>query len=211
VKPLFDNEHFIAVDKAPGVLTVPSRMGAQDARPCLGKALELELGVRLWPIHRLDLEVSGLVLFAKHADAHRAASAWFSGRDMRKVYEALTEHGRREPAPGEKLEWHSRLSRGKRRAFETAQGKAAITRAHCLGPRSCWLAWLLEPLTGRPHQLRFHLARHGFPVAGDALYGAREPYVGPGIALRAVLLEFEACGGREAYGLPERLRVAGLI
>ncbi|MBS1983183.1 MAG: RNA pseudouridine synthase, partial [Bdellovibrionales bacterium] len=72
MKIVFENPHFLAADKAPGWLSVPSRLGADDARPCVGRELEKTHG-RVWPVHRLDLEVSGLILFARNAEAHRAA------------------------------------------------------------------------------------------------------------------------------------------
>ncbi len=209
MQPVFQNDSFVAVDKPAGVLTTPSRQGEADPRPCLGLELQAALGVRLWPVHRLDVEVSGLVVFALHAEAHRAASAWFEGRDVHKVYEALTERGRGEP-PAAEVEWRSLLLRGKKRAYESPHGKEALTRARCVGPRDGWLGWRLEPLTGRPHQLRVHLAGHGFPIAGDVLYGATLAYPGPGIGLRAVLLDLARCPGRAELGLPERLEVPGL-
>jgi tRNA pseudouridine32 synthase/23S rRNA pseudouridine746 synthase len=209
VRHVFDNPHFIAVDKPAGVLTVPSRLGAADPRPCAGRELEAELGVRLWPVHRLDLEVSGLVLFAKHPEAHRAVSAWFEGRDVHKHYQALTEPGAA-AAPTAELTWRSRLLRGKKRAYESPHGKDAQTRARCVGRRGEWLLWQLEPLTGRPHQLRVHLVAHGFVIAGDTLYGATRPWSGPGIALRAVRLDLSRCDGREVFELPDRIEVPGL-
>lgn len=209
VQRVFDNPHFVAVDKPAGMLTVPSRLGAADARPCAGRELEVELGQRLWPVHRLDLEVSGLVLFAKDAEAHRAASAWFEGRDVHKRYQALTEPGAASP-PGGDVTWRSRLLRGKKRAYASPHGKEAETRARCRGRRGEWLLWELEPLTGRPHQLRVHLAAHGFVIAGDTLYGATRPWPGAGIALRAVQLELSSCAGREVFSLPVQLEVAEL-
>lgn len=211
MKAVFENERLVAVDKPPGWLTVPSRAGEADPRPCLGRQLERELGVRLWPVHRLDVEVSGLVLFAKDAEAHRAANAWFEGRSVSKVYEALTEGALESARVGHPVEWRSSLQRGKRRTFESPHGKPAVTRATCLGPRPDGaLFWRLEPLTGRPHQLRVHLAVHGFPIVGDMLYGARRPHAGEGIALRAVRLDFSACAEAARLGLPPRLEVEGL-
>jgi tRNA pseudouridine32 synthase/23S rRNA pseudouridine746 synthase len=208
VQIVYESPHFVAVDKPAGVLTVPGRMGRDDPRPCLGVELERTLG-RLWPVHRLDVEVSGLVLLARDPEAHRAASAWFEGRDVHKHYQALTEARGAAPS-SEVLTWRSRLLRGKKRAYDSPHGKEAITRARCVGKRDAWLAWELEPLTGRPHQLRVHLAGHGFPIAGDVLYGASAPWTAGGIALRAVLLDLEACPGREVFALPGTLGVSPL-
>ena len=215
----------VAVDKPAGSLTVPSRLGAADPRPCLGRELEAALGQRLWPIHRLDLEVSGLVLFARNADAHRIASGAFENRCVDKAYEALCEGADQIDELPAEFDWRSRLVRGKRRSFEAAHGSPAHTRARALARVKAapflesdgdapgeLLHFRLEPETGRPHQLRVHLARAGFPVAGDALYGARTRLRDPkSIALRSVSLHFSAEVDRTALGLPDTLTVPGLL
>ena len=208
---IFANEHFVVADKPAGALTVPGRTGASDPRPCIGRELETALGIRLWPIHRLDCEVSGLVVFAKNADAHRAANTWFAGREVRKIYQALTARGEGVTPSSQPMEWRCRLLRGKKRAYESPHGKEAVTRAVCLGERAAGLGWRLEPLTGRSHQLRVQLAAHGFPIVGDVLYGSSIPYALPGIALRAVELDLHACGDREKWAVPAELRVEGLF
>ena len=224
---IFQNRHLVAADKPGGVLTVPGRMGAADPRPCLGRQLERELRCRLWPVHRLDLEVSGLVLFARHAEAHRVASVAFESRRVRKRYQALTEGAERDDArPDARFSWESLLVRGKKRSFEAPHGKAALTEARLVErlPAVPWVAgaeapgetpaeilrFELEPHTGRAHQLRVHLARAGFPVVGDALYGSRLRFVeAPAIALRSVAIELTEQGDRRALDLPESLSVEG--
>jgi tRNA pseudouridine32 synthase / 23S rRNA pseudouridine746 synthase len=204
---LFENPHFVAVDKPAGWLTVPGRTGTADTRPCLGRTLEAELDKRLYPVHRLDAEVSGLVLFARDETAHRIANAWFEAHTLRKRYEALTEGEALELVPGREVEWRSQLLRGKKRAYVSPHGKLAVTRATFVRPHADALLWRLEPLTGRSHQLRVHLASHGFPILGDTLYGARVSLAAGGIALRAVSLSFAACPEAASLGLPDRLAV----
>lgn len=210
---LYENERVVAVDKPHGWLSVPSREGDEDARWCLGRELERQLDRRLWPVHRLDVPVSGLTLFAKDADAHKLLNAAFEGRSVHKRYEAWAEG-----APGEPdltLLWRSTLLRGKKRAYEHPAGKIAITHARWIetlelpdGPAQ---RWLLEPETGRPHQLRVHMAQHASALLGDTLYGATRAYSVPdGIALRAVWLDLRGLKGRQALGLPEELEAPGL-
>ena len=223
---LFQNEHVIAADKPGGVLTVPSRTGAEDPRVCFGRQLETALGVRLWPVHRLDFEVEGVVLFAKHGAAHRIANAAFEARRVDKRYEALTEGSSTLSKVPAEFVWESLLVRGKRRSFEAPHGKPARTVARALArvPAAELLApapgavavpqnllhFALAPETGRPHQLRVHLARAGFPVAGDTLYGAVCPLRVPAlIALRSVSLEFRDEADQRALGLSQPLRVPG--
>lgn len=196
MKIVFQNENLIAVDKDPLVLTTPARF-ADDPRPCLGRDLQKFVGRQIYPVHRLDFEVSGLVLFALDADAHRIAQRWFEVASVGKLYHAVAS---RPAAPSEWTEWRSRLVRGKRRTFEAPHGQPAHTRARSLDGE----AWELQPVTGRPHQLRVEMAKRVAPILGDVLYGApARPE--PGIALRAVALDFAGVGDR--LGLPETLEV----
>jgi tRNA pseudouridine32 synthase/23S rRNA pseudouridine746 synthase len=209
MKAVFENQHFIAVDKPPGWLTIPGREPASDQRPCLSR--EVSKSGKALVVHRLDAEVSGLVLFARDAAAHRAANSWFEGRLVCKTYEALTEGSPTgEWRPGQAFEWTSRLLRGKKRAYESDRGKESVTRAIWLGEKKGAQRWRLEPRTGRAHQLRFELARHGFPILGDGLYGSTRSFEREGIALRAVELDFGKCPDAAALGLPEKLRLRGL-
>jgi len=215
VSILFENDRFVAADKPPGWLTVPGRFAESDSRACLLTELRAR-GGSIWAVHRLDAEASGLVLFAKDADAHRAANGWFERRVIHKEYEAWTEGDSARAAalaevcgPGAVLEWRSRLLRGKRRAYPRAHGKLAVTRAVWTGARefrgSTIQQWRLAPLTGRAHQLRFELAQRGFPILGDTLYGAASPFVPGAIALRSVKLDFSGCSDARDYGLPDML------
>ena len=223
---VFENQSVIVVDKPAGVLTVPGRFGEDERGASLGRSLEQRLGQRLWPVHRLDLEVSGLVLFARSAHAHRVANDAFEGRRVDKHYEALTEGAALVAACPATFEWKSLLVRGKKRAFEAPHGKPALTRAEALArvPAQPWLQpgsplptppqllrFRLYPETGRPHQLRVHLGRAGFTVVGDSLYGARTVFVQPGaIALRSVRLAFTE-PDREALGIPGPLEIPGFV
>jgi tRNA pseudouridine32 synthase / 23S rRNA pseudouridine746 synthase len=222
---VFENAVLVAVDKPAGVLTVPSRQGAADVRPVMGRQLEGVLGIRLWPVHRLDYEASGLVIFAKSAESHRVASSAFERRRVCKNYEALTEGADRIATLPASFVWQSRLVRGKKRSFEAPHGKLAVTRARAIARvqaaafvrtipdvvrPSLLLRWWLEPETGRPHQLRVHLARAGFPIAGDRLYGAQTIFKdSEAIALRAVRLEFLDEDDRRALQLTGALEIAG--
>lgn len=213
ISAIFENEHFVAVDKPAGTLTVPGRTGASDERLCLSH--ELAKTGPVLPIHRLDVEVSGLVLFAKNTRAHREANAWFEARHVHKSYEAWTEGTIPDGSnPGQTFEWQSNILRGKRRAYESPHGKPAITRATWLGSERFHdipiQRWQLEPLTGRSHQLRFELSRHGFPILGDTLYGAHVEFIAHAIALRSIRLDFSGCAGAAKLGLPEVIQASSL-
>jgi tRNA pseudouridine32 synthase/23S rRNA pseudouridine746 synthase len=212
LKQLFINDAVVAVDKPGGYLSVPSRMGAQDPRPCLGRELEKSLGVRLWPVHRLDEEVTGVIVFARTASAHRDLSRAFEERSVTKTYEAFTDAKSLmfHPAFNEDFLWECLMLRGKKRAYESPHGKRASTKAKVtaevnLGDGAAF-HWMLSPLTGRGHQLRYELYRHGFPIIGDHLYGSTRSFGKDMIALRCASLGFTQIPQvAKALGLPEEI------
>lgn len=189
-------DRIVVVEKPALWLSVPSRMGEDDERPCLGRRLERQLGARLWPVHRLDYEVSGLVMFALDGATHRLLNGAFEAHQIEKTYEAILVA--RPDAYTSKVispcTWTSQLLRGKKRAYEHALGKESITHGVLVdaksqtknGSTTRFEYWKLNPQTGRPHQLRYECAKHRGPIVGDALYGSKMEYVGGGIALRAV-------------------------
>lgn len=222
---VFQNDHFVVLDKPAMVLTTPSREGAADERECLGTALQKFLEKQIFPVHRLDFEVSGLVIFALNAKAHAIANSWFEHKKVFKVYQAFTTDQNFDHIPAnvknprevltpklqEKFLWKSHLLRGKRRAYDHATGKPSETEAVYLGKDSAsgWHRWELHPLTGRPHQLRYELSHHGFSIVGDELYGSQVTFNRPGIALRAVKIDFSGAAEAIKFSLPPSIDVAG--
>jgi tRNA pseudouridine32 synthase/23S rRNA pseudouridine746 synthase len=205
VNVLFENDHVIAVDKKSGWLTTPAR-DPQDSRPCLGRELQAQIGRQIYPVHRLDFEVSGIVLFAKTAEAHRISQKWFEECLIDKMYLAETIAGKT-AAPMEWVEWTAKILRGKKRTFASPHGQESLTKARVVRLGPTWF-WELSPVTGRPHQLRWALANFGTPIVGDTLYGGPEekPFQ---IRLRAVSLDLSRIPESQRLGLPTRLAVAG--
>ncbi|MFM6929075.1 MAG: pseudouridine synthase, partial [Bdellovibrio sp.] len=191
-----------------------------------GTTLQKQLGIQIYPVHRLDFEVSGLVLYAKNPEAHRKANAWFEKKEVQKTYRALTSsqgydhipenvsNARQKISlnPGDSFTWTARVLRGKRRAFESNQGKESVTLAKFLGLNLAkQLMWDLNPVTGRSHQLRFDLSRHGFPIIGDTLYGSKVPWQGvDSIALRSYAIDFSKAPLAKDLGLPEKIEIPAL-
>lgn len=207
---VFQNDHFIVVDKAPMILSVPGRMGEGDGRPVLGRLLEKDLGMTLFPVHRLDFEVQGLIMYAKTAASHRAGNQWFEQKIVSKKYSAITTalspEAAREFAVDVPLEWKCRLLRGKKRAYESPHGKDSLTLARLVSRTgSGYFHWELSPVTGRSHQLRYELFRHGMPIVGDALYGSTMKFDQEGIALRSFVIDFSLAKNREEFSLPEKI------
>ncbi len=133
-----------------------------------------------------------------------------SKKEVKKSYSALTENQtfRHIPANienpraalalkiGDSFEWKARILRGKRRAYESSLGKDSLTCAQFLGyDGKNYLRWDLQPITGRAHQLRFDLSRHGFPIIGDVLYGSSELFKEHAIALHSYKIDFSCAQG----------------
>jgi len=127
IRRIFENENWVVVEKPAGWLTTPART-KDDPRPCLGLTLQAEFGRQIYPVHRLDFEVGGLVLFALNAACHRVACGWFEHGVVVKTYSALSVPGSGEP-PREWQEWRSKLARGKKRSYVSAHGKDSVTEA----------------------------------------------------------------------------------
>ncbi len=190
-------------------------MGLADPRPVAGILLQQQLSRRVFPVHRLDEVVSGLLLFALTPEAQRRASLWFERHQVVKTYEARTHAAVPPPIASLALEstwntWNCLLAKGKKRAFEAPYGKPSETRYKLISrPQGAASIWHLQPVTGRSHQLRFEMAKHEMPIDGDELYGSKFPSrTGAGIDLRSFHLNFSACSDRAALSLPEGLEIS---
>jgi tRNA pseudouridine32 synthase/23S rRNA pseudouridine746 synthase len=209
---IFENEFFIIVDKNALILSVPGRDGEKDDRPILGRILEKDLGITIYPVHRLDYEVQGLIMFAKTPLAHKAANAWFEKKEVHKTYIALSKAlpgALGNFTTGVSLVWKCKLLRGKKRAYESPHGKDSTTKALLVSiDETNTFHWELNPITGRSHQLRFELFRHGHPILGDSLYSSDQSFNnGVGIALRSFRIDFSNSPGKEKFLLPDFVEI----
>ncbi|GAB3336337.1 RluA family pseudouridine synthase [Marilutibacter aestuarii] len=163
--------HLLVVEKPAGLLSVPGRL--PENRDCVVARLQ-RVHVDALTVHRLDQVTSGLMLFARGKAMQSALSGLFERRQVGKGYEARVE-GRVRDEAGEidlplACDWPNRP----RQMVDRVHGKPALTRWRVLGRdvAGAWTRLALEPVTGRSHQLRLHLASIGHPIVGDAMYGA---------------------------------------
>jgi tRNA pseudouridine32 synthase/23S rRNA pseudouridine746 synthase/23S rRNA pseudouridine955/2504/2580 synthase len=164
---LWDGGDFFAVDKAPGTLVIPGR-GEEDV-PSLREQLEHAQGAKVFVVHRLDRDTSGVLLFARTASAHRELSMAFERGLIRKVYRALVDGALAQPERVEVALAPAR--RGRMRPAKGEEGKHALTVVRPLEVFDRATFVEAEPLTGRTHQIRIHLQAIGHPLLVDPQYG----------------------------------------
>lgn len=170
---LYEDPWLIAIDKPAGLLAVPGRGEAN--RDCVAARVQAEEPDAL-VVHRLDQATSGVMLFGRGAAAQRALSMAFAERRVDKRYEAVV-HGLVKDNEGQidlplLADWPNRP----RQKVDHANGKPSLTRWRVLSrdatARTTRL--VLEPVTGRSHQLRVHLAAIGHVIIGDTLYASAD-------------------------------------
>ncbi len=191
---LYEDDRVVVFDKASGIATIPERF---QKGVSLKELAEEKMG-RLWTVHRIDKETSGVVIFGRDAEAHKSLNDQFEARETRKIYAAVIEGEMVDPEmtidiplmvdPGQP---------GRMKA--SARGKESVT---CLRVRERFRGFTYveaEPKTGRQHQIRVHCKAVGLPLAVDSMYGNRDK-----LLLSALKRKFRDYG-RDEQPLIDRL------
>jgi len=192
---------WIMLNKPPGLATQGGTKTTQHLDRLLD-GLADDQGQRPKLVHRLDKDTSGVLMVARSARAAGHFAKAFSGRTARKVYWALivgvpsAEEGlidaplAKQPGTG-----------GEKMHVDEENGLPARTRYRLIdraGNRAAWVE--LQPLTGRTHQLRAHMAAIGHPIVGDAKYGGAEAFLTGGVSrklhLHARRLKIDGLDGK---------------
>ena len=164
---LHADERLLVFDKPSGLLSVPG-IGPEKA-DCLVARAEVEYpGARI--VHRLDRDTSGVIVLARDAEAHRQLSVAFQERHTSKRYLALVSKVPEAASGVIDFPMRKDMCRPPRQVIDWRAGRAATPSWSLLeaGDEAALLS--LEPVTGRTHQLRLHLAVSGHPILGDDLY-----------------------------------------
>lgn len=176
IKVVYEDDSLIVVDKPHGVLSVPGIVGGSSVQDWLRSTYKSN---DIFVVHRLDMGTSGLLVAARSMDVFKAMQGLFASRDVEKRYVALL-NGVPQQCEGEiTLPLMPDYDHRPCQKVSFEEGKPAKTIFKLLrnvqcGSSECALM-LLQPVTGRTHQLRVHCAHHmglNVPIVGDTLYGA---------------------------------------
>jgi 23S rRNA pseudouridine1911/1915/1917 synthase len=192
IRVVFEDDTVIVVDKPAGLLT----MGTETERSktvyatLRAYANAKKPAEKIFIVHRLDREASGLLVFAKTSAAKENLQDQFKSHSAGRVYTAVAD-GRVLP---EQFTIRSLLTENA--AFRvystknTVSGKLAVTHVRVLQRKAKTSLLEVRLETGRKHQIRVHLAERGHPIAGDKVYGGRSGNLGR-LGLHGTVLEFE--------------------
>jgi 23S rRNA pseudouridine1911/1915/1917 synthase len=159
---LYEDEHLLVASKPAGLLSVVTP-GAEGRT--LPEALAAQ-GLTVLPVHRLDRDVSGAVLFARDEDTRARLEELFRARALQKLYWALAQ-GRVKPPDGT---WKFPILEEGGFARVSALGKPSTTRYRTLRSFPSTTELEVELVTGRYNQIRIHSAHAGFPLVGERKY-----------------------------------------
>lgn len=167
---IFENDDMVVVSKPSGMLSIPNRAQSEVS---LKELLQKKYG-DIFPVHRLDKDTSGIIVFAKNAGFHRYLSMMFEKHQVEKYYVAVVTGSLQDPegridAPIAE----DPAKKGKMKVYRG--GKPSLTSYQLIQALPSFSLVSFRLHTGRTHQIRVHAAHIGHPVACDPLYGNGEP------------------------------------
>ena len=168
---IFENDDFIALDKASGVLTIPDRH--DDTQSSLYKMLNYKYS-KIFIVHRLYRDTSGLLLFAKNEATHKYLSQLFKQRKIEKNYLGIV----RGSMPAQKGTVNEAIAEHPVRKGEmtvSKKGKPSVTDYEVLEDHGIYSLVHFDIHSGRTHQIRVHAKFIGHPIACDTVYGDGKP------------------------------------
>ncbi|MEM1149801.1 MAG: RluA family pseudouridine synthase [Pseudomonadota bacterium] len=188
------NESWVIVDKPPGLLSVPGR--GREKADCLEARLRNDFG-EIYTVHRLDMETSGVMVFARTPPVQSSLSKAFQERRVEKTYEALVQGVVEQDAGDVDLPLVTDWPNRPRQKVCQKDGKSSQTHWAVIERLPELTRIRLTPHTGRSHQLRVHMMAIGHPIVGDSLYSPRHVHAAsPRLMLHACVLKVLDRDGR---------------
>lgn len=211
---IVEDDAILALNKPAGISVMGERHESDIVE------LAHDAGERLYPVHRIDKATSGIILFAKGLAWHGDLTRQFNKRTVGKSYLAITRStglpdrgvidlplsagrkGRvRIAAPRESISFDTTASRwsvAPSEVFKSTKAYPSVTTFAKIWDDGRRTLLLVQPVTGRRHQIRIHLAWTGHPIEGDPLFGKSSATRGARACLHSWRLAFDACwlGGK---------------
>ncbi|HVN15538.1 MAG TPA: RluA family pseudouridine synthase [Anaerolineales bacterium] len=184
---LYEDSDILVIDKPAGLSVLPD--GWEKDSQYLVQLLEKQFG-KIFIVHRLDKVTSGVLAFARTAEAHRALNMQLDSHETQKIYHAIAignpkwdEHIARHPL-------RVNVGHKHRTMVDDKNGKPSETRFKVLKRYPAHILLEAQLMTGRTHQIRVHAYALGYPLLGDVLYSAPETNLIARPALHAYSLTF---------------------
>ena len=197
IQVIYEDNHLIAVNKPAGVLVHGDETGdftlADAVKGYIKDRYDKPGDVFLGVIHRLDRPVSGVVLFARTSKGLSRMNKLFQDRKVSKQYLAIVNK-KPEPLEGKLTNFlvkDSKKNVARVHKSERKGGKKSITEYKLKAGLNGYFLLEVNPITGRPHQIRIQLSNHGCPIVGDLKYGYSRPTQNRSICLHCNSLSFE--------------------
>jgi 23S rRNA pseudouridine955/2504/2580 synthase/23S rRNA pseudouridine1911/1915/1917 synthase len=168
---IFENERFVAINKPAGLLTIPDRHN--EKLDSVYKIFQQQYQ-KIFIVHRLDRDTSGIILFAKDEATHKFLSQLFEQRNVEKYYQGIIQ-GTLQNKKGVIDEPIAEHHIHKGMMAIDKRGKPSITEYEVLEDYGIYSLVQFKILTGRTHQIRVHMKHLGHPITGDELYGDAKP------------------------------------
>jgi len=193
---LYEDNHLIAVNKVAGDIVQVDETGDESldekVKKYIAKKYNKLNGAFLGVVHRLDRPVSGVILFAKTSKALDRINKMFKSRDMHKTYYAVVRK-RPEPPEGNLVHWllkNPQKNVTKAHDHEVPGSLRSELSYRLVGELEGYYLIEVNPITGRPHQIRVQLSTLGCPIVGDNKYGYPRGSLRKSICLHARRLRF---------------------
>ncbi len=169
---IFEDTNLLVFNKPSGLLSIRDPKHPKE-KTAIDAAVEYLAGARVFPVHRIDKDTSGVLIIAKNRETQTSLGEMFAGQKMRKLYLALVKGEVK--APGQVTLPILKGSSGKVKISK--EGKKALTFFRIRKKYKGYTLLEVEPKTGRTHQIRIHMASIGKPLAYDHVYGDRKALI----------------------------------
>jgi 23S rRNA pseudouridine1911/1915/1917 synthase len=193
---LYEDNHLIAINKRAGDIVQVDDTGdeplEEKVKTYIAKKYNKPNGAFLGVVHRLDRPVSGVILFAKTSKALDRINMMFKEREMHKTYYAVVR-SKPYPEAGNLVHWlvkNQRKNVTKAHDHEVTGSMRSELNYKLVGQLDGYYLIEVDPITGRPHQIRVQLSTLGCPIVGDNKYGYPRGSLRKSISLHARRLEF---------------------